>query len=124
MNDVPPPLHPLLTPDGIAGMVLAALTGLAVGFRERVGVFGTFISALTASVVTGVAVPIFVAKGFTWADWLGVAILLCAVTSTAIFVVALLITRKMQAIAEERSTDLATLIFDALLGRFLPKKGG
>lgn len=124
MSDAPPPLHPLLSPDGIAGMALAALGGLITAFHERVRAFGMFIGCLTSSLVTAVAVPIMKANGFTWADWLGVGILGCAVVSTAAFLVALSITNHLRMLAEERSKGVAGLIFDILIGRWLPKKGG
>lgn len=120
MAEPPNGLGPLLTPDGVTGIIVAVCASLVAAFNEQVRGWAIVMSGLSAAIVTAVAMPIAIHRGFTWSDYLGIVPLVCGVMASSLFVIALVIRRKLQ----ERSDEVANGVVGWLLDKFLPRKGG
>lgn len=111
----------IFSPDGVTAMTLGAVSSLAAGLLDGMGGAKLFAATIGAALLSAVAVPIAIERGYSWHDWLGVVCILCGLFAGVLFGLANVVKHRW---IEKRGDEVADGLWTMTLGRFFKKKDG
>lgn len=116
MADGGDPLN-LMSPDGITALGVAMMSSMVAGFLEKVPGWTLFATSMGAALLTGVVLPVALARGYTWGDWLGAICVLCGLFAGLFFALVNLMKRRWL----ERGNEIADGVWSLTFGRIFKK---
>ncbi len=117
MADPGDPLN-LISPDGATAVGLAVVSSLVASVLDKMGGWTIFVTSIGAAVLTGVVLPVAIARGYTWHDWLGIICILTGLFAGVLFALFNIMKRRWLS----RGDEAADGLWRITLGRILPKK--
>lgn len=114
------PLH-ILSPDGATAVTIGAISSLVAGLMDRIGGMQLFAATVGGSLISAVTVPIALARGYSWQNWVGVIAVLSGVFAGVLFGLANLVKRQW---LTKHGDEVADGLWAMTVGRFFKPKGG
>ena len=113
MSDPSPPgLGPLLTVDGMTGMVVAIISSFVAGMQAGFKGIAILTTSIAAAVLSAVVVPPAIKNGYGWGDWLGLIVVMCGALAGVAFMLIATLGRRLLA----RGDTIADVAIDRVLG--------